>query len=240
MRINHNCASPCKASGHLQKPYLKHRCPEQSTIAFPSPILTESSNQALFILLHKRLFSQLSFSICFSLSFIFQCVGRKFTANTEEQHSQQQPGFSSGGQLSPTHHCIPAKWWDVSELCKIHKLWLQTSMCNSWFKDSLRDHNGNICHCTFKVWCRAFFLFDLTSKHLNNTTLKCNFPPYHSASKSFVSSHNLSVTLHCSFASSAFSSLICGSLLAISCIGFISAAARSNSFSNSVNDFILY
>lgn len=84
MRFNQNCASPCKASGHLQKPYLKHRCPERSTIAFPSPTLTELSNQAPFILLQKRLFSQWSFSICFSLSFLFQCAGRKFTANIED------------------------------------------------------------------------------------------------------------------------------------------------------------
>lgn len=95
---------------------------------------------------------------------------------------------------------------------------------------------------TLRYGLGLFFLFDFTSKLLTCTitTLKCSFSPYHSASKSFVSSHNLSVTLHCSFASSAFSSSICGRLLAISCIGFISAAARSNSFSNSVNDFILY
>lgn len=50
----------------------------------PVPTLTELSNQAPFILLHKRLFSQLSFSICFSLSFLLQCAGRKFTANTQD------------------------------------------------------------------------------------------------------------------------------------------------------------
>lgn len=145
MRINQNCASPCKASGHLQKPYLKHRCPGQSTTASPSPNLTELSNQAPFILLHKRLFSQLSFSICFSLSFLFQRAGRKFTANIEDTAFPEAARFFFWMLIK--YNCIPAKWWDCDVLkrCKIHELWLQTSMCNSWFNDSL------CLHCTFKV-----------------------------------------------------------------------------------------
>lgn len=103
-------------------------------------------------------------SVCL---FFFSVLAGNSQQIHKMQHSQQQPGFSSGCQLIPTHHCIPAKWWDcdVLKIRKIYELWMQTSTCNCWFNDSLR------LYCTFKLWSGAFFLFDFTSKLLIRTTL---------------------------------------------------------------------
>lgn len=101
----------------------------------------------------------------------------KFTVNI--YHSHQQTGFSFGYlfffgyQLSPTHHCIPAKLWDwgVLKIYKINELWLQISMCNSWLYDSLQHHNSNICYCssiscTLKYRLRLFCCFLLQASFL--------------------------------------------------------------------------
>lgn len=82
MRINQNCASPCKASGHLQKPYMKHRCTGWSTMAFPSPHSHRQTKLLLFCC--RRDCFPTSFSVSFSLTFLFQCAEMKFTANTED------------------------------------------------------------------------------------------------------------------------------------------------------------
>lgn len=181
MRINQNCASPCKASGHLQKPYLKHRCPGWSTTAFPSPH-SHRQTKLLSFCCRRDCFPSCPFLFVSACLFFFSVLAWNSQPIQKTNHSQQQPGFSSWYQLSPTHHCIPAKWWDCDALktCTIHELWLQISLCNSWLNDSSCHHNGNTCHCSsvyFKVWSGAFFSvwFHKQTSYLYNNYFKMQF-----------------------------------------------------------------
>lgn len=110
---------------------------------FPVPTLTDKPSSFYFAA-EETVFPRpfLFLSACL---FFFSVLGWNSQQIQKTHHSQQQPGFSSGYQLSPTHPCIPAKWWDcdVLKICKIHELWLQISMCNSGLIVSLCHHNGN-------------------------------------------------------------------------------------------------